>query len=90
MIIFVLPVKIEDEFVVRDLHPDIVQVKLPRQKSRRWCIVLFDSKEKCQAACACLKKKKINKKKIIVKPFKKGGGEDSVKSSKPLVKLLKK
>nr|CAH7756936.1 unnamed protein product [Callosobruchus chinensis] len=88
-----LPVRIEDEFVVKDLHPDIVQVQLPRQKSRRWCIISFESKEKCQAARNCLAKLKIDNKKIFIKPFKRGVKKDSVKevkSSKPLVKLLKK
>lgn len=74
-----LPVKIRDEVVIRDLHPNIIQVHLPRQKSRRWCVVDFENKEKLKKAIEDLKKLKINNKKIKVKAYK---GEPANKNKK--------
>jgi hypothetical protein len=58
-----LPVRIVDEQQVRDLHPGISSVTLPRQKSRRWCIVEVDAK----AAVKELKKVQVDGKKICVR-----------------------
>lgn len=91
-----LPVKIKDEFQIKELHPNIIQVNLPRQKSRRWCIIEFENKEKLQEAIAVLRKVKINNKPVKISPCKKGDNKKNkpkkkpVQSTKPLVKLLKK
>ncbi|KAG5891114.1 hypothetical protein JTB14_028500 [Gonioctena quinquepunctata] len=89
-----LPIKIKDEFVVRDLHPNILQVHLPRQKSRRWCLIEFESREKLQETVEALKKVKINNKSIKISKYTKGKNINKKKqatdSIEPLLKLLKK
>ncbi|KAL3271501.1 hypothetical protein HHI36_021983 [Cryptolaemus montrouzieri] len=62
------PRKIEEELEVKNLCPDIVSVHLPRQKSARWCIVDFKTKENLEEGVKILKKCKIEGKPIIVKP----------------------
>ncbi|KAL1501615.1 hypothetical protein ABEB36_006912 [Hypothenemus hampei] len=64
-----LPVKIVDQHQILELHPKISIVHLPRQKSRRWCTIEFNSKQDLEEVRDALKKLKINKKRIVVKPF---------------------
>ncbi|CAG9833997.1 unnamed protein product [Diabrotica balteata] len=73
-----LPVKRRevDEFIIRDLHPNIVEVHLPRQKSGNWCIVDFENTEKLNEALPILKKKKIENKFIKIKLYKQGNPFD--------------
>ncbi|XP_063929735.1 uncharacterized protein LOC135142026 isoform X2 [Zophobas morio] len=70
-----LPVKIADEQQVRDLHPGILRVSLPRQKSRRWCIVEFDSTT-AKAGVKELKAVKIDGKKVFVNVHRKKDKEE--------------
>ncbi|KAJ8928910.1 hypothetical protein NQ314_018481 [Rhamnusium bicolor] len=77
-----LPVRIKDEFEIRELHPNIIEVHLPRQKSRRWCIIVFENKEKLQEALADLKKVRINNKSIKIRPYKRGDKNSKVVKSK--------
>ncbi|KAK9719383.1 RNA recognition motif [Popillia japonica] len=67
-----LPVRIEEELQIKELHPDIVKVVLPRQKSRRWCVVQFPSVEILRKAKKEIKKKRINGRKIVVSPYRQG------------------
>ncbi|KAJ8982203.1 hypothetical protein NQ317_013505 [Molorchus minor] len=91
-----LPVKIKDEVQIRDLHPNIIEVRLPRQKSRRWCIVEFENEAKQKEAVAALRKVKIDEKSIKFRQYKKPtenikkGTTAEERSSKSLIKLLKK
>lgn len=112
------PIKIEDEFAIRSLHPNIIAVHLPRQvrftyfklvlyssnhftfqqKSRRWCVVDFENKEKLEEARTALKKIKVEDKKIKFRPYQRVGVKNiksektlsKESSTKSLVKLLKK
>lgn len=89
-----LPVKIVDEHQVKQLHPNIVAVHLPRQKSRRWCIVDFVSQDALLEAKKQLSKAKINGKKIVIKPYlgksqQKNKEIVSEKSLEPLLALAK-
>lgn len=52
---------------IHQIHQKIRKVRLPRQKSARFCLVDFDSKEDMVAAMECLKEHKINEKSLIVK-----------------------
>ncbi|KAJ8956347.1 hypothetical protein NQ318_015085 [Aromia moschata] len=91
-----LPAKIKEELEIRALHPDIVRVCLPRQKSRRWCIVEFDNEDKRQAAIVALKQLRIDNKPIQIRPFRKERArkrkesKETAVSTRPLLKLLKK
>jgi len=94
-----LPVKIKEELQIKDLHPDIQTVQLPRQKSRRWCFIKFQNKETLETVVKYLKNLEIDGKKIVVKPFKQRKPKD-VKSPlsipkkqgtiQPIAELLKK
>lgn len=64
--------RIDEELQIKDLHPDIEKVVLPRQKSRRWCVVHFRSAEICERARIKIKKTKIDGKKIVVRSYRQG------------------
>ncbi|GJQ80684.1 hypothetical protein Trydic_g9267 [Trypoxylus dichotomus] len=77
-----LPVRIDEELQIKELHPDINKVVLPRQKSRRWCVVQFPSVEILQKARKEIKRKKINGRKIIVSSYKQGKKKPKQKKTK--------
>ncbi|KYB27035.1 hypothetical protein TcasGA2_TC015166 [Tribolium castaneum] len=68
-----LPVKIIDAQQVKNLHPLITKVVLPRQKSRRWCTVEVGS----VSAIKELKGVRIDGKKVYVKSLKKRKSEQN-------------
>ncbi|CAG9862425.1 unnamed protein product, partial [Phyllotreta striolata] len=74
-----LPINIKDEVFIKDLHPNIVKVQIPRQK-KRWCFAEFRSKEELLEAIEDLKKIKINNKSIHIKRwYKKSNRKDKPK-----------
>lgn len=76
-----LPTKITEELQIKDLHPDIRIVQLPRQKSTRWCFIVFQDEEVLDRVVAFLKQLKIDGKRIVVKPFKRRQPRKKVKAS---------
>lgn len=59
--------RIEEELQIKNLHPKIESVQIPRQKRRNWCFVTFSD----PAALEHLRHLKIEGKKVVVKKVKK-------------------
>lgn len=84
-----LPVKITEELQVKELHKNIVEVSLARQKSARWCIARFESEDKLREALKDLKQKKINGKSIVAKIYRKERPHIVGTDTEQLKKLIK-
>ncbi|KAH1003176.1 hypothetical protein HUJ05_011116 [Dendroctonus ponderosae] len=63
------PVKIADEHQILSLHPKIALVRLPRQKSRRWCIIECASQTDLEEVRGCLKRLKVDGKSLKMRQF---------------------
>ncbi|RZC39673.1 DbpA domain containing protein [Asbolus verrucosus] len=74
-----LPERIVEEQQIKELHPAIARVALPRQKSRRWCTVEVDSDE-VKAVVKELKSVRVNGKRVFVKVLKKEAKEADLTS----------
>ncbi|XP_044740139.1 uncharacterized protein LOC123301460 [Chrysoperla carnea] len=79
-----LPTTIEEELTIKNLHPDIEDVRIPRQKRARFCTIKFTDLEKCEKVKNDLSEKKVDGKRIIVAY----GRKKIIKDEKQCIKLI--